>query len=93
MRGFGECIVHRLFARGRIGGGAHPVDRDIAGDIAVHLRRAGLHRLARIGDRGQVIVLDRDQFGAVERRSSLSAMTATTGSPTCVTRSPASVGR
>jgi hypothetical protein len=67
MRSLGEGIVDRFFARGRIGGRARPVDRDIAGDVAMHLRRAGLHGLADISDGGQGIVINIDQLRAVER--------------------------
>ena len=68
MRGLGESVAHRFLARGRIGGRAGPVDGDIAGHVVMHLRRAGFHRVAHIGDRRQRVILDIDQLRAVERR-------------------------
>ena len=53
MRRFGEGVVDRFLARGRIGGRSGPVDGDIAGHVFMHLRRAGFHRVAHIGDRGR----------------------------------------
>jgi len=44
-----------------------PVVADIARDFREYLRRAGLHRLGDIGDRGLDGVIDRDQLGRVAR--------------------------
>ena len=70
-----------------------PIEHDVAGNVVEKLRRAGRHRILRLGDRGQRLVFDLDRLGGIARRRKVSATTRATGSPTCRTLSSASTGR
>ena len=61
--------LHRLIDLRRhlvgIGGEPGPVDCDVAHGFRPHLRRAGLHRVAQIGDRIERRIVHLDRLGAV----------------------------
>ena len=67
MFGGGENLVDLLGVAVRIGIRPRPVDREIAGRLRPHLRRAVAQRFARVGDRRHFLVFDRDQLGGVLR--------------------------
>ncbi len=61
MGGVGEGLLHLLGVAEMI------VERDVVGHVVEELRRAGLHRLARLGDRGEGLDVEHDRFRGLLR--------------------------
>ncbi len=64
----GEDLVDLPGVGVGIGAGSRPVDGEVAGRLRPELRRAVAQRGARVDDRRQRLVFDRDEFGGVLRR-------------------------